>query len=123
MLTIIASAFLLLVFGMPFINSEIMILLSLTSSYLVWGFSVFVFYFIAWYAIVLLTKFLKLELPKEGQFTSSRGFLRSFPFYALAVLFLSSWPAPNNNALGIAIGAAAVVLYYQYVVEYVSKMF
>jgi protein-S-isoprenylcysteine O-methyltransferase Ste14 len=124
--TLITSGFLFIVFIMPFLNAIWMILLSLhtgTLAYLEWGLSVFLFYFIAWMLIVMPAKFFGIELPKEGQFTSAKGFLRSFPFYAIAVLFLSSWNAPSGNAIGIAIGAAAVLLYYQYVVEYVSKMF
>jgi len=124
--TIVTSGFLLILFTMPFLNAIFMILFSLQKgplAYLMWGLSVFVFYFVMWMLIVLPAKLLRLDLPKEGKFTSAKGFIRSFPFYAISVLFLSNWNAPSGNALGIAIGAAAVLLYYQYVVEYVSKMF
>jgi hypothetical protein len=54
---------------------------------------------------------------------SLRGFVKSFPFYMVAVLFLSNYNAPSGNAFGIAIGTAALLLYYQYMIEYISKMF
>ncbi|MEM0147689.1 MAG: hypothetical protein QW139_01585, partial [Candidatus Micrarchaeaceae archaeon] len=37
-------------------------------------------------------------------------------------LFLSDYNAPSGNILGIAIGATALILYYQFIAEYYSKM-
>lgn len=108
---------------MPFLNSIIVIVLNVNHQSFIRWLTIFALYGVSLFLIWLPARCLKLKkVPRKEEVISPRGFVRTFPFYVLAVLSLSDYNAPSGNILGIAIGAAALVLYYQYVVEYSSKM-
>ena len=79
-----------------------------------------VIYFISLYLLKSMNKSLGLKkVNAKDNIISKRGFVKTFPIYAIAVVSI----AQSSNPLSLAIGAAGLVLYYQYITEYVSKMF
>lgn len=73
---------------------------------------------------------LKKTLPKgkekaqlyKDKIISMKGFVNTFPFYLLTVtLIFKSYNLPNSG-IGIAIGAGALIIYYQYIIGYVSEI-
>jgi hypothetical protein len=133
----------MLVLTMPLFNNAIRIYLSLIPgmiSYIVSGLSIFLFYGISLLILIGMRRILHLKnVEGKENIITIQGYVKVFVFYSVAVLFLSPWNSyflsviginipgsatpPSSNDIGIAIGTAALLLYYQYVVEYVSKFF
>lgn len=125
---LVAVGFLMMLLGIPFVNFIVRVYLITSSNpffnWLLAGISIFVFYFISLGLLGLLKKLLlsKRRLPVDQQILSWKGFIKTFSFYAIAILFLSDVNLPNYTTIGLAIGIPAMLIYFQYIVEYVSKL-
>lgn len=133
---IMEIAWLFLIFLIPLLNGMIRILLLAYGSVyvLLADFSIFGGYIISLGTLQIAKRYGFKKVPKNQDIVSYSGIIKTFAFYSLAVLFIAGpvtstiYPTSYNsntstNNFGLAIGAAALLLYYQYIVEYVSKMF
>lgn len=124
---LVAVAFLMTLLVIPFLNVAVHIYISVSNtgdiSELIGGLSIFGFYLLSLGLLVLIKKLLLSNrvLAPDQNVLSWGGFIRTFTFYALSVLFLSAYNAPSNG-IELAIASAALLIYYQYIVEYVAKM-
>ncbi len=119
---IIAVGYVLIAYMLPVVNAALTIVIPIiwhiptTLSYI----SLFAIYFISLGLLWFLNKLLSLKkVSDEDNIISRRGFVKTFPLYAIAVLFIPM----TSNPLSLAIGTGGLLLYYQYITEYVSKMF
>ncbi len=119
---IIAVSYVLIAYMLPVVNAALTIAIPI-----IWHISatlsdilLFVIYFISLGLLWLLNKSLGLKkVSDQDNIMSKRGFVKTFPLYAIAVLFITQL----SNPLSLAIGTGGLLLYYQYITEYVSKMF
>ena len=119
---IIAVAYVLIAYALPVVNAALTIVIPI-----IWhvpatlsDISLFFIYFISLGLLTFLNKSLGLKkVSDEDNLISKRGFVKTFPLYVIAVLFITQF----SNPLSIAIGTGGLLLYYQYITEYVSKMF
>ena len=119
---IIAVGYVLIAYMLPVVNAALTIAIPI-----IWhipatlsDISLFAIYFISLGLLCFLNKSLSLKkVSDEDNIISKRGFVKTFPLYAIAVLSISM----TSNPLSLAIGTGGLLLYYQYITEYVSKMF
>ncbi len=119
---LIAVVYVLAAYMLPVINAALTIVLPIIwhISTTLSDVSLFVIYFISVGLLWFLNKSLGLKkVSDEDNIISKRGFVKTFPLYVIAVLSITQ----SSNSLSLAIGAGGLLLYYQYITEYVSKMF
>ena len=119
---IIAVGYVLTAYMLPVVNAALTIAIPI-----IWHIpttlsdvSLFAIYFISLGLLEVMNKSLGLKkVSAKDNIISKRGFVKTFPLYAIAVLFITQ----SSDPLSLAIGAGGLLLYYQYITEYVSKMF